>query len=270
MSYRDEREALHAENESLQRALDETREELEALKDRLREGPVGDPGGAREEAAEARAEEANTLVSAPNVLRGWLLGGALALSMPLLMAAMHSGFRAHGCARAHHGPAMMMAGVSGPRGGHLAGGARTQDGVLRPFSACHPATLATSSHGRLSSSVERSGRVVAASGMDGLHPGSACTVRVTPAPYQEFNCHVELVCDGAMVYGREPTGYAHCDTAQGSPTRARDTEVTREDGDPAVFVDLTNGRMTFSDQQDGQERALTLVVDPDPVPFLLE
>jgi hypothetical protein len=106
--------------------------------------------------------------------------------------------------------------------------------------------------------------------MDALHAGSACTVRVTPAPYEEFNCHVELVCDGVMVYGREPTGYAHCDTASGAPTRARDTEVTREDGDPAVFVDLTTGNMTFSDQTQGHERALTLVVDADPMPYLQE
>lgn len=101
---------------------------------------------------------------------------------------------------------------------------------------------------RFTEAVERSGRVIESQNVTGVTPGTRCTVRVAPVSMPDFNCHVDLVCGDIVMYGTQPTGYAHCDVDGPRPVRAFDGEVGSGDGDPAISLDLAAGQMLFMDR----------------------
>ncbi len=124
-------------------------------------------------------------------------------------------------------------------------------------SAAHSAALAPSpcafatgmpGFGHFGTAIERPARALEASGLASVHVGDPCMVRVAPVSRPDFNCHVDVVCNGASVYGARDTGYAHCDvSAAAGVLRAVDAEDSDRDGDPAVTVDVPAGRVVVDD-----------------------
>jgi hypothetical protein len=208
----------------------------------------------RQELREA-LEELAAARSAPEVSdyerRRWALGmrclGSLAMVAPFLaMMTMceHRAMRratwhsAMASAAAHPAP------VVGARGGCLMG---------RPAMGFE----------RFTAAVERPARVSETSNM-GLAAGQACTVRVAPVSMLEFNCHVEVICDGRSVYGAHPMGYAHCDVDGGRVTRAFDPDPSALDGDAAVNVDFAAHEVVIRDRAGTTESRTVLALDPIP------
>ncbi len=113
-------------------------------------------------------------------------------------------------------------------------------------------------------SIERSARVIQADNVPGVTAGTPCTLRVVPVSMQDFNCHVEVVCNGQTIYGGLPTGYAHCDVDRATLLHATDSDVTVADGDPAINVDLTSYRAVVTDQVGGANTRVQLAIDAPP------
>ena len=227
MSYRDPLEAMRAENESLKTELRSTRE---ALEHSLSQG--GDLGA---EAARGR----------------WSLGvrclGGLAMMTPfLLMTALCE----HRMA-----PRRMSAMPPMPSAASVIAATPVPTGC----------TMARSHVGfeRFTVAVERPATVVESANLPSARVGQRCTVRVAPVSLPDFNCHVDVMCDGAVLYGVHPMGYAHCDVEGATPLRATDPYVTAQDSDPAVAVDLRAGRVVVEDTRDGRSTRAVLRIDAD-------
>ncbi|MFO0626723.1 MAG: hypothetical protein U0325_14000 [Polyangiales bacterium] len=116
---------------------------------------------------------------------------------------------------------------------------------------------------RFTVAVERPATVVESSNLPSARTGQRCSVRVAPVSLPDFNCHVDVMCDGSVLYGVHPMGYAHCDVEGASPLRATDPYVTGQDGDPAVHVDLRAGRVVVEDTREGRSTRAVLRIDPD-------
>jgi hypothetical protein len=220
MGYRDPREALHAENESLRQQLKEKERELDELRGQQDYEP----------SAPSRRAAVRWGVGFASI-------GAILPPMMLMLAATHGAWVAQ--AR-YHGmsPARMMPVVHGCPMAHAAMGFE-----------------------RFTQAVERSGRVIETQNIAGVSPGARCTVRVAPVSMVDFNCHVDVVCGDVVMYGTQPTGYAHCDVDGPVPVRAFDGEVTAGDGDPAVSLDLTAGQMLFLDRNGNTPMRAVLALD---------
>lgn len=244
MGYRDPNEALRVENEALHQRLREAEQENEALRNQVTEP--------------ATPRESPHMAALPCVVRGWVMGGALALTMPLMMAAMHGGphHARYASAQAMTLPLPAAVAINVPR-------------VASP-GACpfgRPSTPTASPFGMFSQSIERSARVVESQNIAGLAVGRACTVRIAPVRTAEFNCHVDVTCDGVpMLYGAGSTGYAHCDTDGPRPIRAADHERSDIDGDAYLRADLAGGRVLIEDTNaQHQTTRAVLQIDADPV-----
>ncbi len=237
MGYRDPNEALRAENESLQQQLKEAQEELES--------------------ARTRAASGDADVDRQRWAFGMRCLGGVALMLPfLLMTAMCEHrfvpryHRAPATVAASYDPAPMAANVPRPYVTH----------------ACQGRAAPSPGFESFTSSLERSGRVSQADNAPGIAAGTPCTVRVVPVSMQDFNCHVEVVCNGQTLYGTLPTGYAHCDVDHGTVLRATDSDVTGSDGDPAINVDLASYRAVVADAREGKTVRVQIALDA-PIPF---
>lgn len=232
MSYRDPLDALRAENESLR----------EQLKD------------AHEELSSAHGRQGYTVETDPN---RWALGmrflGGFAMMLPfLLMTAVCERRAVRSTAWvAHVGPARA---------------ALAQAGVASsppPFvhSGCRLSAPAMGFE-RFTQSIERSSRVTSSRNHPSVAVGSTCTVRVAPVSLQEFNCHVEVVCQsGEVLYGTLPTGFAHCDVDGSRVLRAYDADFGTVDGDPALTVDLASGQVVVEDRTPTTVSRVSLALD---------
>ncbi len=237
MGYRDPNEALRAENESLQQKLKETQEELDGLR--------GRPGAESE-------------VDRQRFAFGMRCLGGVALMLPfLLMTAMCE----HRFMPRHHRAAMTTATMYDP-----APAAPVLAAVPRPYvsHACQGRAAPAPGFEGFTRSIERSARVIQADNVPGVTAGTPCTLRVVPVSMQDFNCHVEVVCNGQTIYGTLPTGYAHCDVDRSAVLHATDSDVTGSDGDPAINVDLTSYRAVVTDQVGGANTRVQLAIDAPP------
>lgn len=237
MGYRDPNEALRAENESLQQKLKETQEELDGLRGR---------SGAESE------------VDRQRFAFGMRCLGGVALMLPfLLMTAMCE----HRFMPRHQRAAMTTATMYDP-----APAAPMLTAVPRPYvsHACQGRSAPAPGFEGFTRSIERSARVVQADNVPGVTAGTPCTLRVVPVSMQDFNCHVEVVCNGQTIYGTLPTGYAHCDVDRSTVLHATDSDVTGSDGDPAINVDLTSYRAVVTDQLGGANTRVQLAIDAPP------
>ncbi len=97
------------------------------------------------------------------------------------------------------------------------------------------------------------GRVTTNVGDAPVQEGASCDVRVLPVAAGRFNCLVRVMCEGVVIYPDQAqyAGYAPCDIQNGNLRGATDDGVTSRDGDPAVKVDLRNGRVVISDNGPG-------------------
>lgn len=224
MSYRDPLEAMRAENESLKTELRSTREALEHA---LGQG-VDMPEGGRGR---------------------WSLGvrclGGLAMMTPFLLMTALCEHRMSP-RRAYHAPPMpsaasLVAATPAPQGCVMA----------RPHRGFE----------RFTTAVERPATVVESSNLPSARVGQRCTLRVAPVSLPDFNCHIDVICDGAVLYGVHPMGYAHCDVDGAAPIAGRDPYFTSEDSDPAVNFDLRAGRVVVDDQREGQRTHAVLRLD---------
>jgi hypothetical protein len=236
MGYRDPNEALRAENETLQQKLKETQEELDAA--RARSGTETDADRQR-------------------FAFGMRCLGGVALMLPfLLMTAMCE----HRFTPRHVRTAMTVASTYDP--------APVAPAVMvpRPFvtHACQGRAAPAPGFEGFTRSIERSARVTQAENVANVTAGTPCTLRVVPVSMQDFNCHVEVVCNGQTVYGSLPTGYAHCDVDRATLLRATDSDTTASDGDAAINLDLSAYRAVITDQVGGVSSRIQLVIDAPP------
>ncbi len=237
MGYRDPNEALRAENESLQQQLKETQEELDGLRAR---------GGAESDADRQR------------FAFGMRCLGGVALMLPfLLMTAMCE----HRFMPRYHRAPMTVAMAYDP-----SPATAPAINVPRPYvtHACQGRMAPAPGFEGFTRSIERSARVVSAEGVTNVSAGTPCTLRVVPVSMQDFNCHVEVVCNGQTLYGTLPTGYAHCDVDRSAVLHATDSDTTASDGDAAINVDLTSYRAVITDQTGGTTSRVQLAIDAPP------
>lgn len=250
MGYRDPNEALRAENDSLQQQLKAAQEELDALRHTK--------GASQDDIDQHR----------------WAMGmrclGGVALMLPFLL--MTAVCERRMMPRYQDASPRLVAGGFVGSSAFIAPAAPTVapaalPAVQRPnvMHACQNRAEPLVGFEQFTSSVERSARVLSSENYPGLSAGTPCTVRVVPVAMQDFNCHVEVVCNGQTVYGTLPTGYAHCDVDRsGIAILAHDADITAADGDPAVQVDILNQRAIVLDTVNGTPRRLRMVLDAPP------
>jgi hypothetical protein len=91
------------------------------------------------------------------------------------------------------------------------------------------------------------------SGEREIAEGSACSVRVLPVMSGGFNCLVQVICGGELLYPEpgQRAGYVSCELEGGRAIRASDVMHTSTDGDPAVTFDMHEGVVTVSDSGPG-------------------
>lgn len=227
MTYRDPREALQAENDCLRQELKEAQEELAAAR------------------ATPEVDEYER--------RRWAMGmrclGSLAMVAPFLAMMTMCEHRAMRRAAWH---STMASATAMP---YAAPAVTGRGGCL----------MASPSLGfeRFTQAIERPARITETSNA-GLTAGTACTVRVAPVSMRDFNCHVEVTCDGHTVYGALPTGYAHCDVDRSRVTRAFDPDPTTVDGDAAITADIDNHRVLIEDRAGSAVARTLLTLDQPP------
>lgn len=253
MGYRDPNEALRAENECLQQQIREAQEaENERLRQQLRD--------VQERLAALRSETPTACVTTDEASQRWAFGmrclGGVALMLPfLLMTTVCE----HRMVVRRHAPQMIASASMVTPASQLVE-------VPRPNVAHTCQMRLAPLHGfeGFSRSIERSARVVEANNVPDVAPGTPCTVRVVPVTMQDFNCHVEVVCNGRSLYGALPTGYAHCDVEGSRVLDARDADHTEQDGDPAINIDLVGNRAVVTDERAGRTTRVRLALDVPP------
>lgn len=227
MTYRDPREALQAENDCLRQELKEAQEELASAR--------AVPGGDDYER------------------RRWAVGmrclGSLAMMAPFLAMMTMCEHRAMRRAAWHSTMAS-------------AGAVNFAPADTVPRSGCLRASAAVGFE-RFTRAIERPARITETRGA-GLAVGTACTVRVAPVAMRDFNCHVEVVCNGATVYGALPTGYAHCDVEGDRVARAFDPDPTALDGDAAITADFDDHSVVVADRAGSTDSRTVLRLDRPP------
>ncbi len=93
--------------------------------------------------------------------------------------------------------------------------------------------------------LSRPGSVLSAEGVPGLRPGDACMVRREPVQAGRFDCRVVVECGGHLLYGAdENSGYAQC----GGREWVQDPDVTADDGDPRMILDVALDVVTVEDR----------------------
>ncbi|MEZ4392890.1 MAG: hypothetical protein R3A48_17525 [Polyangiales bacterium] len=82
--------------------------------------------------------------------------------------------------------------------------------------------------------VERSVRVVRASGASPVHRGERCTMQVRPVWEYPESCRIALRCGMTWLYGAAETGYLTCGVRNGAAVSALDENMTSHGGDPRL------------------------------------
>jgi hypothetical protein len=81
-----------------------------------------------------------------------------------------------------------------------------------------------------------------------LGAGEACAVEVTPVTDSSFDCRVVVRCGDRILYGRDEarggTGYNRCGPV---PSLIVDRDVTGDDGDPRLRLDLASGELVVEE-----------------------
>lgn len=81
-----------------------------------------------------------------------------------------------------------------------------------------------------------------------LGEGETCAVEVTPVTDSSFDCRVVVRCGDRVLYGRDEarggTGYNRCGPV---PSLIVDRDVTGDDGDPRLRVDLASGEVVVEE-----------------------
>lgn len=114
----------------------------------------------------------------------------------------------------------------------------------------------------------RIAHVTSVSGNAEVDVGERCELRVLPVMAGGFNCLARVQCGGSLLYPdpSQRAGYVACQLSEwGSPQHAQDHDVTGDDGDPALLVDLPSLRVEVRDGGPfGNDFAAVLRIDPLP------
>lgn len=146
-----------------------------------------------------------------------------------------------------------------------------EGGVLAPPQAVDPQLAAyrrsfQTEEGAPFTPTARRGRLSTVRGLS-LAPGATCDVRVLPVADSSFNCLVRVMCGGVVVYPNDAqtAGYVACELDGRAPRGAVDSMPTERDGDPAVALDLSHGRVLVSDGDPAHAR-FEVSIDLDSTP----
>ena len=84
-----------------------------------------------------------------------------------------------------------------------------------------------------------------------LSGGERCEVKVTDAYKFGLNCRISVVCAGQQLYGgKRLGGYALCELdAHDHAARSLEENISREDGDPAIDLDVAAGTVRVWDKR---------------------
>ena len=116
-----------------------------------------------------------------------------------------------------------------------------------PRAMMAPPVLAHGAMADLSTGAEtvHVGRVAEASEPAIVPVGAECTVRVEAREAGDYDCRVEVSCDGRLLYGTTTdTGFVRC----GDGHVVRDAAFTARDGDPAMLLDADRRRVVVEEQ----------------------
>ncbi len=119
---------------------------------------------------------------------------------------------------------------------------------------------------QLIGAVVMNGEVVSVQGT-AIPVKTSCTITVSPSPPQAvqngYNCHVQVQCGTAIIYGWEGSGYTQCRVSSGVATRADDTKGAAAGDDPILALDIVNQTCLVRD--DGAAPyAVNIVLTPAP------
>jgi len=105
----------------------------------------------------------------------------------------------------------------------------------------------------------RTGRVVATEGTPAVAGGAQCTVERIPVHAGSFDSRVEVRCGDEALYGfSELDGYLRCAGRE----VCRDLNVSINDGDPAITVDLARGLVTVQERTGLDYQRVEIALDP--------
>lgn len=246
MAYRDDVSALRARCDALEREVEQSHRELARLLE----------AAADRERLEARAEALQTQLDELREQIRWNAVEAGPVPPPrprstalmaATMAALVGGCVLHLFAAEHERQ------VSAYRRARFVERAQILE-EQRAFDALRSAALgavdgkAGGSRARSFDQVHRAGTVVRATGETSVARGDRCTVDLAPVgDLYAFNCRAEVRCGGVLLYGGEDLGYMMCSLDDGRAVFAQDSDVTRDDGDPRLTLDLVWDRVVVSD-----------------------
>lgn len=78
-----------------------------------------------------------------------------------------------------------------------------------------------------------------------------CELSADAVPASSHNCRLLLRCDGAVFYGRDNSGYNDCQLRDGAVVGANDAEMTAQDTDPRVALDVDARSLEIADDEGG-------------------
>jgi hypothetical protein len=78
-----------------------------------------------------------------------------------------------------------------------------------------------------------------------------CELSADAVPASSHNCRLLLRCDGAVFYGRDNSGYNDCQLRDGAVIGAHDSEMTAQDTDPRVVLDVDTRSLEIADDEGG-------------------
>jgi len=109
--------------------------------------------------------------------------------------------------------------------------------------------------------------VAAAEGEAPARPTEMCTADVRAASVGG-GCRMMISCSGRVLYGERTSGYGSCTVPEGQPLEVlfEDDSTSDDDGDPAVRLDTTAGRLSLRDGAEGEAWSVTLTVVEPPAP----
>lgn len=106
----------------------------------------------------------------------------------------------------------------------------------------------------------RTARVIEPGSPAAVGEGEMCAIEVTPVDSGPFDCRVVVRCDDHVLYGEVPdSGFNFCGPV---PSRIVDGNVSRDDGDPRLEIDLASGSVVIEERLGlGVQRVELQIVD---------
>lgn len=106
----------------------------------------------------------------------------------------------------------------------------------------------------------RVARVIEPGSPAAVGEGAMCAIEVTPVDSGPFDCRVVVRCDDHVLYGEVPdSGFNFCGPV---PSRIVDGNVSRDDGDPRLEIDLASGSVVIEERLGlGVQRVELEIVD---------